>query len=305
MNNIVGYLEWVIDQITSLFNRRTSHVIARFLGKLVYATLLREKWKVETELVQKSLLTSFKNAKEIALSGFLNTCSFFVDYQYFAITSPMALTKLVDTVHIEGENHLISGLQSERPLIITTIHMDSFLIGILKLSEYVSPKRKITIIKVNPPSKKEAAAYAQFVKKEVNFEILRVLEKPALETVKRLRQGQILVVMGDVDPDLSKTESVSFLGHQAKFPCGVIELAIASNSIILPMVMFKDPHSHDEKHIVKIEELMDPQLLENVSFKEKTVLLTQRLVGYLESWITYTPEQWQMWIVLKRWWAIS
>jgi lauroyl/myristoyl acyltransferase len=295
----------LIDSCLHIGSRSKSHKIARFLGLFLYTTVLRGFSKYEIKTIKEALLTTDQDASRISQEGFLNKGVFFVDYQYFSIKPIEEVRALIQTVTVEGELEFKRLLETGRPLILISIHLDSFLIGTLKLCEFSPSNRNICIVKFMQERKKEKRAYSKFIQMGAQIRVLRLSEKPAIEIFKTLRNGHMLLILCDVDPGLGKTSQINFFGKSAKFPCGPIELAITSKAIIVPFVVFRDKNSDQESHILKLDSAIDPLKIVEGSFEEKTQLLTQSLATTIESWITQHPEQWQTWAVLQKYWSKS
>jgi len=305
MNRVLKNLESMLDFFVYFLPRKNLHKLANFLGTICYATFLRKLNDYETIAVQKALLVPTAQARDIAGNAFLNTRIFLVDYQYMAVKSEAEVHTLMKSVTVEGEAWLHAALASKRAIVATTIHMDSFLIGILKLCQMTKNRRPVTVIKLNQASSKENHAYEKFQKMGVRIRILRLSEKPAWQALQQLRKGHIVFVLCDVDPSFGKTSEVSFFGYPAHFPCGLVELAIASQALLLPLVVTEDQGSIEERHILKIESPIDPRDFLNQIYQDKTRNMTQSLAARVESWIRQAPGQWQSWAILQRMWKKS
>ena len=303
MNSSLQILERLFDGCVWIFSRHTVYKIAHVLGSMLYVGVLRRLRKHESGAIQDALGVPKIEANKIALHGFLNTCTFLVDYQFLAIKSDQKVFELIKTVEIEGLDNLQESLNSNRPLVLISIHMDSFLIGLLRLCEFTPKNRPITVIKLQPIRKKEIEAYKKFNRLGAALSVLRLRDKPALETLKELRNGNIVLVLCDVDPQLGKTVDVSFLEKPSQFSSGPIELAIAAKAIMMPFVVIRDTKSPYEKHILKMEKPIDPLAFSTPQFSEKTRQMTQELASTVESWITASPNQWQTWGVLPAMWS--
>lgn len=293
--------ELFLDLLVLVLPRRVVHALVVGVCVCVYTTVYVWRWHYEAKAVQLALGVSFRRALGIAFRGYCNLMTFLVDYRYFAMRSDKNVLDLTRAVRVEGQSHLEAALASERPVILTSIHMGSFLIGFLKLCALSPKNRVVTVIKQNDISPKETRAYAKFQRQGIPFVIRRLKDKPGVAAFQALREGNLLFVLCDVDPAFGKTVGVPFLGKQAVFPCGVAELALASKAMILPLAVYRDRDADTETQVLKIEAAIDPTTY-NGHFHEKGLSVTEALVHRVESWIRQWPEQWQSWAVLPNMW---
>lgn len=297
-NLAFNLMNWLIDRSVDIKKRDQGKQIAKKLGGLFYKTIFHSQYKQETKTIQKVLNINQKQAKKIAELGYQNLCSFLADYYAFGNMPTKEINAITASVDIEGQEFINDVLTSKRPIVITSIHMDSFLIGFLKLCEFAPQNRPVTIIKYRHAREKETQAYQRFSDLGLSFKVLRLSERPGIETFQALRSGNILFVLCDVDPDWGKTVPITFFEKSARFSCGPIELAIASNAWIVPVVSFQTAEQ-PERHTLRIEKPIDTQLYPTLNFKEKTQILTKELVKLVQNWVQDHPEQWQSWGIVE------
>jgi|GEM_PF-5051558 len=302
MNRLFSIFTWFLDKCIGIFPRKFTHQIARCMSFFLYITLFRYFFNSDTKTIQKALSVSHKQAKKIALNGFANLCVFLVDYQFMALASIKKVSDLMDTTNIVGLDHIQDSINSNRPIILASIHMDSFMIGVLKLCKLIPSQRHVAIIKFNSEKPKEIQSYAKFKELGANISVIRLNENPALEILKQLRAGNLIFIMCDVNPKLGKTVSVEWFGKSAHFHCGLVELAIATKALILPLVVSQSSNTSKENYMLTFEPPIDPLLVTASGFQEKTMLMSQLIASHIETWVKRNPGQWHSWGILTLAW---
>lgn len=298
MSKKMKILDFFLDGCIAIFPRTFVKKVFCFLGGFLCKTVYRKLWNYNTETVQKILILNPKQASKIAYNSFLNQYNFLVDYNIMAMKSLNEARLLSEKVFVQDREKIKSILDCGRPIIIVSIHMDSFLLGLFRVCDIFQSKRPITAIKFSEFSQKEDLAYSKFMQIGVPIKVLRLTDKPGIESLKDLRNGNILFIFCDIYANWVKTVSISFFGRKAQFISGPAELAIASKALILPLFVYKDSTSKQESHILQIEDVIDPLDFENTSFSEKTLSISQAIGAYVENWVKKHPDQWQMWSVL-------
>ncbi len=303
MSKGMRILDFFLDGCIAVFPRTFVKKLFCFLGGFLCKTGYRKLWNYNTEIVQKTLILNRKKAMGIAYNSFLNQYDFLVDYNIMAMKSLNEVRRLSEKVSVQDREKIKSILDCGRPIIIVSIHMDSFLLGLFRVCDIIQNKRPITAIKFSNSSQKEDFAYSKFAQIGVPIKVLRLTDKPGIESLRDLRNGNILFVFCDIYSNWAKTVSISFFGRKTQFISGPAELAIASKALILPLFVYKDRTSKQENHILQIEDVIDPLDFKNASFSEKTLCISQAIGVYVENWVRKHPDQWQMWSILPGMWG--
>lgn len=120
-------------------------------------------------------------------------------------------------------------------------------------------------------------------------------KKSAREMFRRLKSGEILGILADLNTQEHEGVFVDFFGLPASTTVGVAKLALRSNAPVIPI--FAVWQSDERKYSVQIEPPVEftPTGDETHDVRE----LTQIITGIIEDYVRRYPDQW-MWIH-KRW----
>jgi len=292
----------LVDITARCLPQRMSEKIISAISVLACNTFYNKQYRYTSSLVNSVFNEmTVKESKYIARTSFKTFCMFFSEYQIFARRSPEVISSLAENVKLQGEDNLQLAISSGQPAIVVSIHMGEFYSGFLKLC-FLSPKtRPVTIIKMPQQSKKEDAAYRNFRSTGLNINVLRLENKPGIEAFKKLREGHILFMLCDLSSShFKKTAQVKFLGDSARFAIGPAELALTTEAIILPVVVFRD---EDGANILRIEQPIDTRLYKKEgNLTEAATRVTQAMVNFFDGWIRKHPGQWHFWPYLGSIW---
>jgi lauroyl/myristoyl acyltransferase len=252
-----------------------------------------------------------RGARQISLDHFRRICTFHCDYQYFVVRTTNRVLRIADAIEIRGPGFSRSyieiiddwlGERGDAPIVLATIHMGSYLRGLLKLVQLSPRDRGISIIKQREWTRREALAYRHFERMGIDVDVIRLSDRPGVRARARLRSGNTLVVLFDSPPSFGARRSVtvSFFGRNASFPAGAALLAIVGRAVILPAVSYADADGRD---VVRIETPIPADVLPGEDLHQATVRLTQDLAKLAEQWIRRTPSEWLLWQTLPELWA--
>lgn len=295
-------IELIIKVISAVFPYSLATKILHLYTKILCKTSLKTYCKTLEKTIQVALPNEpAASHQHIAKSCIHESCRFILEYTYFSKQSSLKNTKKSNSVKIEGLHNLEQAIESNQPVIVVSIHMGDFLYGLLKLSQIIPKNKKISIVKYNEASTKEKNAYQSYQNLGLQFEICRLSQKPALELLRTLRNGNIVFMMCDVHPSLGKTMPVNFFGKPALFPSGPAELALMSKAIILPLVCA----NISESIVLTIEKPILPTQTLSGSLSNQSQEKSQELAKQFEGWIRKHPEQWQFWGLMEDLWKTA
>jgi KDO2-lipid IV(A) lauroyltransferase len=181
--------------------------------------------------------------------------------------------------------------------------MGNFILGFLKLCEFVPKGSRVTIIKWREWTRKEEAAYRNFKNSGIDLHVLRLGEKPGLAALRELRSGGIIFTLCDLPLRGLRTAPVEFFDTKALFPRGPAELALSCRGMILPLYTACEP---GQKPFIRIEEpIHSTPVLEKKNREAAAGRITQQLASRIESWIKQYPGQWHFWPILELIWQTN
>jgi lauroyl/myristoyl acyltransferase len=188
---------------------------------------------------------------------------------------------------------IINEIQNtNRPIIIFSVHSGDFYTGFLKLAKLSSTKQTINIVKLAGESKKEQGVYDRIKIFCPNINVLRFNQEVAKTCFHQLRKKNIVVIMNDIEARVNSRSEVDFMRKKCFMQNGIAQLALSTKSIILPVVNYKDEKG---KNILKIEKPIDVALLENENMHKGINRITQGLANHMEIWLKSFPEQFHYW----------
>ena len=283
---------YIADIAPRFFTRKISTSINRYFAYLS-SFMPHEKL---SNAIATTLKIHIADANEIANKSFLELLNFISDYQYMALKNETAINQATTNVQLKGEQPVVKILAANRPIIAVSIHMSNFFAGNIMLKSIISAPLVINILKYQPYSKKEAAAYTYFENDLIKTKIHRLSENPALKLIKALKNNELVLTYLDVSPELVETMKVTMFNKDVSFPKGPAELAAITGAVIVPFIVSR----MGETSTVAFEEPIEVPLVRNKDTLVETVkVITQKLANHYESWIRRTPEQWHMWPLME------
>jgi len=241
-------------------------------------------------ITQNECQKIFKKSQHHLLESMLN----------FSKPSHKSMYKILNKTHIKGYEKIQILAKSNKPIVAVSIHMSDFFHGLLKLSQHLPKSRNIGLIKFGDNKKRELFTSRKMNSLDLNVTYFNLPNKPAFDVLRFLKNKGIMITFIDIIHSTIKTTKVQFFNREANFPCGPAELAIASNSIIVPLYTFK---TENGTYSLNIEDPIDIHSLPGTSFKENTTWITQQLATYIQSWIERHPDQWEFWWLGNELWT--
>lgn len=276
-----------------IFTRRLSQAVLIPIFRFNTLRQLRQYRPLTLSKMQTALSLGRGLAERVFHESITSEIKFRLDYSWIAKAKPKQLQKEIEKVQIHNREILQALLETNRPILILSIHMGSFYFGFLKLAMSVHGRRAISVVKLASQTKREDALHALFEHKLGRITTLRFDEDVGKKAYLALRKGGIVVMMSDIEVKVTSRELVSFLGAQCYMQSGPAVLALTTRAVILPVINFEDSQG---TRIIRLEEPLYPDaIVPGESSREIVSRLMGRIAGLMESWIRIAPAQFQRW----------
>jgi lauroyl/myristoyl acyltransferase len=197
---------------------------------------------------------------------------------------------VTSTVVEDGDDFRAYHLRHPRALVFLSIHMGSYLTGLLALRRYQRQVQAYALRRAKA-SEEESAAYSHFARYGGQIQFLRHENNSSLAAVKALRSGCSLFAFLDLPQQYGLTERLTVFDLPMYWVRGPVELAIIGRATIIPYVVFR----RGPVDVLQFHEPIDTKLRGGESLLTATSRLCQRLARICEGWIRAHPEQWWHW----------
>jgi len=188
-------------------------------------------------------------------------------------------------VEISGEGNLEKAFSSGKGVVLLASHLGNCELGSLKLSH---KDRKLHVV-FSPDSSSLLESQRNFLRvaEGVQAVPLKAGGFSSLRLLRVLQESGIVAMQGD-RLTFDSGVAMPFFCHEALFPKGPVKLALASESVILPVFI---PMTGYKSYTIIIEE---PIIMERSSGSSDDELKTnlQKIIRILEKYISAYPTQW-------------
>jgi Kdo2-lipid IVA lauroyltransferase/acyltransferase len=198
--------------------------------------------------------------------------------------------KILNTILLEGEQHLTQALSQGRGVLALSAHLGTFTLIGARLAAAGYP---FSVVVKDPGDERFARLITDF---RLQVGIQTISAKPRREAVrgilKALRENRIVLVIADEFK--SGDIMVDFMGQTAPAPRGPATLALRTGAVTLPMFAIRQP---DDSLILTIEAAIEP--IRKQDLEESVAATTAIYTRHLEAAIRCHPEQWN-WLGFPR-----
>lgn len=261
--------------------------ITRLLARLTYRILWRYRTRMEENITLVFPEFTEQERARLVKAVWMNFARGVLDTT-LATSSPAK--QIIDTVGIEGEEHLRRALAKGKGVLALSAHLGSFTMIGARLAASGYPFSAV----VKPPGDEGLASLMDRYRADVGIHTISA--KPRREAVRgilrALRQNRIVLVVADEFK--SGDIMVDFLGLKAPAPRGPATLALRTGAVTLPMFATRRP---DGALRLSIGEAVEPE--ERADLEESVIATTVAYTRRIEAAIRRAPEQWN-WMGLPR-----
>jgi lauroyl/myristoyl acyltransferase len=234
-----------------------------------------------------------KRIAEIARKSYNELYRGMVDLVIFARHSERILEKLV----VEGMEYVDKALATGKGIICVCAHFSGWAVGMELIA---SQGFEANVIVANP----EKAPTPRFVKTLLDFAagiseggsyILTGQESTVSQAREWLDKGGILVI----DIDIIGGRVVDFMGKPAAVASGIGHFVLDTGAVAVPVYPLRDPDD-PTKYIGVLRDHIPFDLSGDRETDVQAIL--QACFAAVEKQVRLTPEQWNQWGALERWW---
>jgi len=279
-----------LNKITLLFagiSQKHIRSAGRLLGTLAYMFDVRHRRIVRRNLHFAYPDLSQKKIKKISKGVFQNMGITFLEICQIPYVPQK---ELVSRVKINGKEHLINAINSNRSIMIFSGHIGNWELGLQVISHYTN--KELLLIAQNIKSK---LLNTWMYKLRAGSGNILINKKGAVpQMVRTLRKGGVIGLLIDQGTIASQGVEVQFFNKKTTATPVVAMLARRYNSIVLPIFCVRDKTGAITLQIQEPVLLVKTDNTENDA-KKNTQIMTHRIEQAVRSY----PEQW-FWFH-KRW----
>ncbi len=183
-----------------------------------------------------------------------------------------------------------------RGVVVASIHMGDYLEGLRRLRLTLSTSKRVFVVRRREWSEIEERAFARIASGDLDVTVLRTGRGAAINAIRELHHGNIVVVLYDLPQQFGRTIEVEFLGRRANFVRGPVEIALLGNADILPIF------THYDTKGMSVVEAMPVIAIQPAGLRERarrTADIAQCLCTLAERQIRAHPSQWAHWTFVR------
>lgn len=197
-------------------------------------------------------------------------------------------------IRVEGLENLDKALAKGNGVILTGGHFGNFILMYHKLAR-MGYKTNVIMRRMRDVSLEE---YITQLRKEIGVQTIYDLpaKKCVVQSLRALRQNEILIILLDQNYGSAGRVFVDFFGRKAATASGPVVFSLRTKAPILPIFCLGD--GADMQHKIVIEPELELEMGEN---EEDTIYRNvAKITKVIESYIVKYPHEWGGWIH-KRW----
>ena len=275
------YLQYkAADFLSRTLPRRFAYWIAVRVGDLFYCRDARGRRAVKVNIRRilefKKMHASEETLERMARETFRNFGKCVVDFFRFGELSEETAARVVDLEHRE---YLDKARSIGRGVLVVTAHFGSWEIGGAVIAALGHP---INVVVLPQKNRKTNALFQ--IRRERRGEKVIQLGRAARDTIKALRNGELVAVLADRDYG-DRGMVVNFMGAEASMPRGPATLCVKTGAPVLPGFLLRRA---DDTFVLRFHPPIVPG--QGISVGD----VQSRLCAVLEREILLDPSQWFM-----------
>ena len=221
----------VLDLLTWLARylpREWLYAFAETFTRLALPLFERRRLRIRNNLQRIHPEWEPAQLNRAALAALQETARYYVDLAILPTISPERILSRQLDVH--GLDHLIQAHRAGRGVVLTTAHLSNPEVALKALAALDIPALAL-VEKLSDPRQLESINAARDA---IGIEFLTATQSGVAAALRKLRDGGVVCVLWDRDLQ-GGGACVPFFGRQARFPVGVIDLALRADADVLPL----------------------------------------------------------------------
>jgi lauroyl/myristoyl acyltransferase len=192
---------------------------------------------------------------------------------------------VADRFLVEGEEHLVAGMEAGKGVIMALPHVGTWEWGGVWLAIRGYPMTSVA------EPLRPRAMYDWFVaqREAMGLSIIELGPEASGALLRTLRQGKLVGLLCDRDL-LGNGVSVEFFGERTTLPGGPATLALRTGATILPTAVYAGPGRREHTAVI----LPPVPAVRTGSLRADVARVTQLVAKDLEKLIRRAPEQWHL-----------
>ena len=284
---MIHYLIYKIGQIIALYlPLRLAYKVAVVFSDLHYLFAWRDRRNVAANLEVIFPQKTKPEIRRIRKIVFRNFAKYLVDFFRF---KKLNRDYVKENVHFENLAYLDSALDAAKGVIILTAHIGNWELGGVAVAIKGYPIAAVAL----PHRHKKVDMFFNSQRESSGLRVIP-LGQAARDSLKALRQNQIIALVGDRD-FTNKGEIIDFLGMPTYLPEGPAVFSLKTGASILPVFVLRES---DDTFTLKFEKPIEFNPTGDKINDRRNLIFQYKLV--IEDYIRHYPEQWLM---FRRFWA--
>jgi KDO2-lipid IV(A) lauroyltransferase len=278
--------------VLRLFPFRLVVPLLQHISTCLYASLWRPDRTDVVTFVEAALGESGDRARAIAIASFRTSIRFWADYALLAYGDDGYAARRVREIRIPDPSVFEYLRETNRPILLTSLHMGNYLSGFNLLLEAIGEHRPFAVFRILEGSEIEDRAYRHFRKRVKEFHVFRQTGRSSMKALAHLRRGGMAAIFVDLPRSFGPTRVVSLFDHPSDLVAGPAVLALAARCVIAPVFMGRDEAGNE---ILVCEPPFEAVQQGGETRDEALDRIMRHLTLFIERAVRDHPEQWLMW----------
>lgn len=218
----------IIEALSRYLPLAYLYAAAELITWLVLPLLERRRLRIRNNLQRIHPEWELPQLNRAAVAALVETARYYID---LAVLPTISAERVLNhQLEVRGLDHLTNAHRSGRGVVLTTAHLSNPEVALKALAALDIPAVAL-VEKLSDPRHLEAINASRAA---TGIDFLTATQSGVSSALRTLRDGGVVCVLWDRDLQ-GGGACVPFFGRQARFPVGTIDLALRTDSEILPL----------------------------------------------------------------------